>query len=253
MTEEQRLRKRARTRAWKAENKEAIRKFNKEYHATNKHRLKYKTDEATRIRRQEKSKVLRRVARESNNNTAKRIREYDVQRNKNAKLDAISTYGGKCASCGETEPEFLTLDHVNDDGCTHRKKEPFSRNIWRWAKANDFPKALQLLCMSCNTAKTRTATATRAKLRKEVFEKYGGKCKCCGEEDILKLVLDHVDGGGCEHRREAGYGGGLVRWAKKNGFPDILRCLCSNCNLSAHFGNGVCIHQRLGTSFSRNL
>lgn len=33
-----------------------------------------------------------------------------------------SHYGRECKCCGETEPIFLTLDHINDDGSAQRRK-----------------------------------------------------------------------------------------------------------------------------------
>ncbi len=39
-------------------------------------------------------------------------------------------YGQRCACCGETEPAFLAIDHVNNDGNVHRKKvKPYM--IWK--------------------------------------------------------------------------------------------------------------------------
>jgi hypothetical protein len=35
--------------------------------------------------------------------------------------DVIAAYGGRCACCGEFERDFLTLDHVNNDGAEHRR------------------------------------------------------------------------------------------------------------------------------------
>ncbi len=244
MTEDQRLKKLARTARWKRNNRERVSAYNKEHHASHKHELKYKRDENTRLHRQEKSKELRRVANASNNNMAQAIRRRESLRRREIKEIVITAYGGKCSHCGETNHEFMTLDHVNDDGKSHRDTEPTARNSWKWAKSRNFPATLQLMCMSCNMAKTRTSSSSRSRLREEVFSAYGGKCSCCDETNILKLTLDHILGGGCEHRRSLGLGGGLIRWAKRSGFPSILRCLCANCNLSSYFGGGICAHKR---------
>ena len=32
----------------------------------------------------------------------------------------LDHYGRACSCCGETEPAFLTIDHVNNDGAEHR-------------------------------------------------------------------------------------------------------------------------------------
>ena len=76
---------------------------------------------------------------------------------------AYQGYGGYCCSCcGETIIEFLTLDHINNDGAHHRRKLcNESRNIsatrgralYRWIVRNDFPPIFQVLCCNCNFGK----------------------------------------------------------------------------------------------------
>lgn len=61
-------------------------------------------------------------------------------------------YGGKCACCGESNPLFLTVDHVNNDGAAHRKAIGTGR-IYRWLLKNQFPEGYQLLCWNCNLGK----------------------------------------------------------------------------------------------------
>lgn len=65
----------------------------------------------------------------------------------------IEAYGAKCNCCGERTFEFLTLDHVNNDGAIHRKTIGHSGNIYRWAIKKNFPDLLQVMCMNCNWAK----------------------------------------------------------------------------------------------------
>lgn len=62
-------------------------------------------------------------------------------------------YGRKCVCCGESF-EFLTLDHINNDGNEQRKK--FKRSTyWQYRDIIDagFPNDLQPLCWNCNLAK----------------------------------------------------------------------------------------------------
>lgn len=68
----------------------------------------------------------------------------------------LDEYGRMCACCGETTPQFLTVDHVNDDGAEHRKTlGGYGRAIYRWLEKEGFPKdgRFQLLCHNCNQAK----------------------------------------------------------------------------------------------------
>lgn len=70
------------------------------------------------------------------------------------KAEAYAAYGGYvCVCCGETQPAFLSIDHVNNDGNTHRKKLGRGNLIYRWLKVNGYPKTFQVLCMNCNFGK----------------------------------------------------------------------------------------------------
>jgi len=102
----------------------------------------------------------------ANRQKAKRVR---------LKLAAFAAYGGaKCACCGETIPDFLTIDHINNDGADHRRKVAreagkYRRNgtgwiapsngqgvgIYAWLKRHKYPPGFQVLCMNCNFAKGR--------------------------------------------------------------------------------------------------
>lgn len=64
-------------------------------------------------------------------------------------------YGNKCACCGETEPLFLTIDHINENGAEFRKKMKGSctYRCHRWIINNNFPDTVQILCRNCNTGK----------------------------------------------------------------------------------------------------
>jgi hypothetical protein len=81
------------------------------------------------------------------------IREKARQRIWERKLEIIKEYGGECKCCGENNPEFLTIDHINNNGNVHRK-EIISGNFYNWLKHNDYPKDnYQLLCCNCNFSK----------------------------------------------------------------------------------------------------
>lgn len=78
----------------------------------------------------------------------KRSREY----HRKLRLEVIIHYGGnppKCACCGETELDFLTIDHINNDGAKHRKQHGHNF-LPNWLKKNDFPEGFRVLCYNCN-------------------------------------------------------------------------------------------------------
>lgn len=66
----------------------------------------------------------------------------------------FNAYGGqKCACCGESQEGFLCVDHVNDDGASHRKQVGHGMKFYLWLKRNGFPTGFQILCVNCNFAK----------------------------------------------------------------------------------------------------
>lgn len=67
----------------------------------------------------------------------------------------IAAYGGRCVCCGETEPKFLELDHIDGKGGKHRREIGFnSEALYRWCEKNGFPPILQVLCANCHNAKS---------------------------------------------------------------------------------------------------
>jgi hypothetical protein len=81
----------------------------------------------------------------------------------------------------------------------------------------------------------------RLKLR--VYEAYGNRCVCCGEDNLGFLSIDHINGGGRAHRQEVGGGVQLWRLIVKAGFPDDFQLLCYNCNLGRYHNGGTCPHK----------
>ena len=65
----------------------------------------------------------------------------------------IEHYGGKCACCGESQYEFMTIDHINNDGAEHRRSVVGTRSICLWLIKHNFPPEFQILCWNCNAAK----------------------------------------------------------------------------------------------------
>lgn len=69
----------------------------------------------------------------------------------------IAAYGGKCVCCDESQPEFLSLDHIANDGASERKERGWKLSgvhLYRALRRAGYPKErYQLLCMNCNWAK----------------------------------------------------------------------------------------------------
>jgi thiol-disulfide isomerase/thioredoxin len=68
----------------------------------------------------------------------------------------LSEYGGKCQCCGENNPLFLTVEHLNGDGQKHRKEVGTGVNLLIDLKKNGWPKdKYTILCFNCNSGKAR--------------------------------------------------------------------------------------------------
>jgi len=101
--------------------------------------------------------------------SAKRFREKDrvAYNARNCRYKALyrerdrrliyEAYGNKCACCGEKNPGFFTVDHVNNDGHSDRKSGAYTNGsqFYRHIVAKNFPKNYQLLCFNCNLGKAR--------------------------------------------------------------------------------------------------
>jgi hypothetical protein len=112
------------SREWYQKNKESIREKQREYEAKNKEK----------IRRRSKDRYSRR------------------------RMEMIEAYGGACVCCGEATPEFLTIDHIYNDGQEHRlslgNRTYAGAVTSHWLRKNNYPKdRFQLLCYNCNCAK----------------------------------------------------------------------------------------------------
>ena len=88
-------------------------------------------------------------------------------------------------------------------------------------------------------------------LKTKVLVHYGGgrlACVRCGFSNIKALTIDHINGGGMEHRLLIGGSGGLrmYKWLEKNNYPIGYQTLCSNCNMIKELENKEnCVSRRL--------
>lgn len=70
----------------------------------------------------------------------------------------LDHYGARCACCGESNPLFLSVDHVNNDGAEHRAsigQQASPSRVRKWIIEHGFPDGFQILCFNCNLGKAR--------------------------------------------------------------------------------------------------
>jgi len=68
----------------------------------------------------------------------------------------LALYGSNCNCCGESKNEFLTIDHVKNNGSSERKKFGHRQTLYNAILEKGYtPLEYQILCMNCNWGKRR--------------------------------------------------------------------------------------------------
>ncbi len=78
--------------------------------------------------------------------------EHERLRRRRRKQIVIDAYGGKCVCCGDSNFEFITIAHKNNDGAKHRREIGGGKRIIEWVIKNNFPEEITILCFNCNAA-----------------------------------------------------------------------------------------------------
>lgn len=149
---------------------------------------------------------------------------------------------GRCQGCGKVFGRHSS-DRILCAGCRPPLTKPCAHCGAQFVGSMGQRRYCSKECTKAGT-KAKIATARRD-LRMEALQAYGGvkpACSCCGERTVLFLALDHIDGGGHQHRKETG-GGGFYTWLRKNNYPAGFRLLCHNCNFGRELNGGTCPHQ----------
>lgn len=86
-----------------------------------------------------------------------RCREAQLSYQKSIKQKVVDAYGGKCQcvwGCDVKDLGFLSLDHVNNDGKTHRLSLGRS-NVYADVLRQGCPDIFQVLCYNCNFGRAK--------------------------------------------------------------------------------------------------
>jgi len=187
--------------------------------------------------------------------------EQNRERSRNQRLECLYHYSNgtmQCKICSESHYEFLTTDHIHNNGTEHRKQ--IKGSIYKWLIKNNFPEGYQILCWNCNLTKgffgesayikkyepdiNNKGVKLRLKRKQIVISHYSNNtltCACCGELNYDFLCMDHVNGGGSMHKINNKIGS-IYNWLFLNDFPEGFRVLCYNCNCSLRIW-GYCPHK----------
>jgi hypothetical protein len=85
-----------------------------------------------------------------------KYRAASARHNEGLRRDAFNAYGGACACCKEQHSEFLTLDHVHNNGKQHRIEVGGTKGVYQWAKKQGYPQdgSLRILCYNCHMSRS---------------------------------------------------------------------------------------------------
>ena len=115
----------------------------------------------------------------------------------------------------------------------YKSKERQSEYNKEWRRKN----------RECDLKKQKERNLNR---RRKVLTHYGNgkiECQCCKETLFEFLSIDHIKGGGTQHKIKIGTRN-IYPWIIKNNYPEGFRILCHNCNQAIGF-YGECPHKRV--------
>lgn len=99
---------------------------------------------------------------------------YNRLKNLDLKNDLNFNYGGECGCCGEKIWQFLTIDHINNDGYIDKRDNGY--NLKQLPKLG-YPKDnYQLLCMNCNYSKGHNKFCVHN------IKNMGDNCNFCNKQ-----------------------------------------------------------------------
>ena len=95
-----------------------------------------------------------------NNNAANKASRLEGNKASNVVLrnEVYAAYGNKCSCCDESEPLFLTIDHIDGDGADHRRELGRYGGItfYRYLRSIGCPQdKYRLQCWNCNSGRER--------------------------------------------------------------------------------------------------
>ena len=104
----------------------------------------------------------------------KKIKKEKKNSSEKARQEVISHYGFNkkpmCCYCGETEFDYLTIDHIdNGRGNPASREHGSGSTLCYWIIKNNFPEGFQTLCFNCNMVKNTKGNMRAMELGRKRF------------------------------------------------------------------------------------
>lgn len=153
-------------------------------------------------------KIIDKRRMEKNPQRYRMLKKFAFQRQvENMKQLVLGHYSNetiRCLCCGESERDFLVIDHINGHGNEHRK-QIFGRlqggyAFYRWLVKQGYPPGFQVLCSNCNMSKAKHGVCVHVAKPKEPTPPLGARM-------ITRPTRD---------RRIRGHEASLVRWRPRS-------------------------------------
>ena len=123
---------------------------------------------------------------------------------------------------------FLGMPEEDKAGWIERRRKRDKDIEWRLR----FPEKVK-----ANALKYAPIIKEKVRLEKQkVLTHYGGgECACvrCGESRLTCLSIDHIHGGGSQHRKNRPKR--FYKWLIDNNYPEGFQTLCMNCQWVKRF------------------
>ena len=121
----------------------------------------------------------------------------------------------------------------------YKKHRDYFRNYYREHKEHINASAKNWQAKSRERFKEINKKALRKRLtllKEEVLTYYGGgklACVKCSFDNIKALSIDHINGGGNQHRKKTKMSSsyGFYGWLKSYNYPEGYQTLCMNCQI----------------------
>lgn len=87
---------------------------------------------------------------------AEELNQYHLAQRAKRVSAVLDHYGRYCVCCGESILQFLTIDHVNDDGKLHRVRSDVYTTLYQeFKRTGKWRKDCRVLCYNCNSGRWR--------------------------------------------------------------------------------------------------
>lgn len=143
-----------------------------------------------------------------------------------------------CSKCGHNFPDVKRSNRSkNCPDCIRKYQKEYRKN-----HLEHITKCKKIYRQYTKNKTKKHNNTYHQKIKYECMAQYCPnrlvQCKQCGFNDMRALCIDHIDGGGTQHRKSLGGGGSVFyKWLKKNNYPAGFQVLCTNCNFIKRFEN----------------